>query len=222
MTQAVTPQTVAAENPNAGRTLSIVALVMASVGLCIPLLGLLAIPLAIVAIVRGRGVWRGLGIGGTALGVLSFFTTALVLGLLLPALAKARETARTVKSANQLSMIAEALGAYHGAFDALPASGSDLQAIFVAGGFTPSGVWTSPHGDESDSIPSYLFTTFDPANLEDHEIFIIENPAIGARRVNVLMGDFSIRQFDAKDAVSIMKRQQTTLLTPHGAPYALP
>ncbi|MFM8785353.1 MAG: DUF4190 domain-containing protein, partial [Phycisphaerales bacterium] len=69
-----------------GTGLAVAALVCGIVGLCVPVLGLVAIILGVVYLARPRTTGRGLAIGGIVTGVLGLLSTV---ALLLPALGQA-------------------------------------------------------------------------------------------------------------------------------------
>ncbi|MBL9147384.1 MAG: hypothetical protein JNM94_01690 [Phycisphaerae bacterium] len=215
MTQATVPPLMTPVAPHAGRALAIAALAIAILGLCIPLVGLVAVVLGILAFVRGHGAWRGLGAGGAALGAVSLVVSLLALGVLLPALAKARETARLVKSGRQLDVIAKAMAVYQRQWNGMPPDGTDIETLIVSANYTARETWLSPYSDPDSLTPSYLFVTLDPSTLDPNALFICENPDLGSRRVTVVNGDLSIRSVDRAEAIELL-RNEPTLYTSRG------
>ena len=89
-----TAPTPAASSEAGGTGLAVAALVCGIVGLCVPLLGIVAIILGVVYLARPQPSGRGLAIAGIVTGVLGLLSTvALLLALLLPALRQARQAA---------------------------------------------------------------------------------------------------------------------------------
>ncbi len=85
------------------------AMILGIVSLCLGPLGLVAVVLGIIGITRTSGPAgpRGLGfaIAGTALGALGVLGTCLTVGILLPAIGKARQTATMIVSHTQMRQI---------------------------------------------------------------------------------------------------------------------
>jgi len=89
-----------------GAGLAVTSLVLGIIGLCVPLVGLVALVIGVIVVVRAGGAGRGLGIAGICLGGVGLiFNTAMMAGLLLPALGAARENARIIQSVSQMQQI---------------------------------------------------------------------------------------------------------------------
>lgn len=179
--------------------LAVAALACGLIGLAVPGLGLVGVVLGVVALLRAStsGLDKGLAIGGVASGALGLLTTVMCIGLLLPAIGKARQTARELKSGTQVVHIGVALRMYAADNDNwMPETPDGLDRLVAAGTIGPETL-VSPHA-QGGGGPSYIYlppgVPLDKASNVSQVIVVYENPAIVPRVVNVLMLDGSVRQ----------------------------
>ncbi|MEM9372746.1 MAG: DUF4190 domain-containing protein [Planctomycetota bacterium] len=153
------------------------SMILGIIGLCVPLTSLPALIMGIVGLTKtGAGKLRGQGfaVTGTVLGALGLFGSCLWLGIMLPAVGKARLTARTVESQAQLRQIALGMNTYHDEFAALPPTESWRSTLseYLVG--TPDDpIFTSPISD-GDPI-EYVFVA-DQYVFDGARIMLYEDP----------------------------------------------
>lgn len=192
--------------------LAVAALVCGLIGLVVPGLGLVGIVLGVVALLRAStsGLDKGLAIGGIASGALSLLTAVMCIGLLLPAIGKARQTARELKSGAQVMHIGVALQMYAADNDNwMPETPDGLDRLVAAGTIGPETL-VSPHA-EGGGGPSYIYVPpgmpLDKAPNVSQVIVVYENPAIVPRVVNVLLMDGSVRQMTVAELTAHLSSQ---------------
>lgn len=200
-----------APQPTPGRGMAIAALATGIVGLCVPLLGLVALGLGIVALRRSAGGPRGLAVAGIALGGTGFLVTSCALGmgaLLLPALAKARDKARETKSAIQMKVVAMALQARDEQLemsggDGNPKAGDNLESL--VGSQAAANIWQTPYDDPE--APGYVFVVgaqddaFNPT-----AVLLMEDPNLDRWSLNVVCGDASGELLSREEAMTLIRQ----------------
>ncbi|MFM9170963.1 MAG: DUF4190 domain-containing protein, partial [Phycisphaerales bacterium] len=182
------------------------------VGLCVPVLGLVAIILGVVYLARPRTNGRGLAIGGIVTGVLGLLSTvALLLALLLPGLGRARQAARQVQSSAQMQQIANLLRS-----DAEePAADASLESRY---GLTAD-MWISPSAD--GGTRSYLRIVPDPAFAAIGDPILAEDPDVVDRRMLVVAyADGSISSIPRDEVIELLKAAGPRVRRTDGTPWA--
>jgi hypothetical protein len=195
-----------------GTGLAVAALVCGIVGLCVPVLGLVAIILGVVYLARPRTTGRGLAIGGIVTGVLGLLSTvALLLALLLPALGNARQAARQVQSSAQMQQIANLLRS-----DAEePAADASLESRYAL----TADMWISPSAD--GGTRSYLRIVPDPAFAAIGEPILAEDPDMVDRRsLVVAYADGSISSIPRDEVIELLKAAGPRVRRTDGTPWA--
>lgn len=166
--------------------------VTAIVALCLGVLGVLFFPLALVALVVGivalvrlnknpslQG--KGFAIAGTALGGVGIAGSCLMLGILLPALGKARQSARHLKDQTQLRAMVQSLTLYSidnkGAF---PEPGADWQQRLIDMKAMDASLFASPFSENppTPQLPHYLYFPPSGTDPDRNVILVMTNPAI--------------------------------------------
>ncbi|MBX3390272.1 MAG: DUF4190 domain-containing protein [Phycisphaeraceae bacterium] len=207
--------------------MAITALVFALLGFCFPLFGLVGLILGIIALTRannrpsefgGKGLAiAGISVGGASLVlgcVLSFF----YLGIMLPALGKARQAARQIKSGTQIRSISQALMVYADEnHDAFPEVGADLRVRL--GQIVDPAVWESPSATPGE--PSYLYVGGQKSTFDGKQVLLFENPALNRSGTNVGFGDLSV-QFLAPEQWRLILPNLKDVTTDTGKPWILP
>ena len=89
--------------------LAVAALVLAVLGLCVPFLGIVGLLLGIFVVAKARNQGRGLAIAAIAIGAVSFLMSFLLIGLLLPALGRARQSAMEIQGLASMSIITRSM-----------------------------------------------------------------------------------------------------------------
>lgn len=123
-------------------------------------------------------------------GVVGIGMIAVCAGVLLPALGKARNTAREIKSGVQASAIAQALSAYQTNYNALPAPAANWQQLLAGDAFAIDELCVSPKAPRKGYMippgtPHYI--VLDPSTdtvTPNNPILVIENPACGYQSFN--------------------------------------
>jgi hypothetical protein len=189
-----------------GLGLPITALVLAVLGLCPDGLALVALILGIVAIARGSKSGAGFGLSVTAivLAAIALLVNVVSLGVFIPALGKAREAARHIKSSVQLRQIDLALTNYANDNKGwMPEAGADWRARLQNYSITP-GTFVSPYADPNvtDSyiyIPGYRIDTLSNPSAV---IIAYENPKYvpsGLGLLSVAYADGNVESIQSKD-----------------------
>ncbi len=202
-----------------GNGLAIAALVCAVIGFIIPLVGIVGIILAIIAIAKpaapGRG--KGFAIGMLVLAIVAtvFNCIGVMGGIMLPALGKARQAARDLKSVTQLQQVGIALGTYANANrDWFPESPDGLDRLVDAGLVAPESL-VSPHA-EGRTEPSYLYVPptkpWSEYDRPEQTILAYQSPLIVRDKVAVLYMDGHV------NLITVQELSQQ--LSAQGAPAA--
>lgn len=156
-----------------------------------PRVGLVGVGLGVWSLVYRPRNGRALAIAGIAAGSAGFILTSCLLGLFLPALAKARSTARMVKSGIQMRELARALNDRDESLEALGKDGNlkagdNLESILADRGVTE--LFVSPRGEPS--APGYLYVFLPDEDCFDPETpLLIEDPELNADPLHMVYGD---------------------------------
>ena len=196
--------------------MAIAALVLAIVPTCIG--QLVAIGLAIGALVAinrpaNKLKGQGLAIAGLIIACFSFFTIPVTAGMLLPALARAREEARKANCKENLSQIGKAIYAFNqnhqGQFP------SSLEALYPEYIRTFKVLRCPSTEDEPPAQISYAYRQATPDAAADTPIAWdkLTNHEGGG---NVLFADGSVHWFSEEDFQSLVSRQPTSPAAPAG------
>jgi hypothetical protein len=164
------------ERPLSGMALW--SMILGIISLCLGPLGLVALVLGIIAITRTskpdgpRGL--GFAIAGTVIGAVGLLSTCLTIGILLPAIGKARQTAQMLLSQAQMRQIAVGVENYQRDNGrALPADGWHPVLSDYLIGEPDDPIFTSPLSD-GDAV-EYVFVPGDFA-FDDRLIMFYEDP----------------------------------------------
>ena len=188
-----------APEESAGKGLAIAAIVLGILLITSPI-GLI---LGIIALTKsgkpGQGGARNLAIGGVIASSVGMVLGCgcIGTGVMLPALGKARNAARQLKSSTQLRAIGSGLQLYAQAYkDQLPPKGSDWQALLVNGNFATDELFVSAAAPDASqaSGPSYFYVppVIAVGKIKDPTIKVIafEDPVnFRQRGSNVLFAD---------------------------------
>ncbi len=170
---------------------------------CIPGLPIVGLVLGIVAMNRAKSQperygGHGLALAAVIIGGIGIIPScAFSAGIFLPALGKARQSARQLKSSTQVRQIQMALLAYandnRGWF---PEPGADWQARLGKYAPTP-GIFVSPFAGESTAGDSYLYvpgyTVPSPADAAN-VVLVYDNPVYVPRgKINIGMADGTVQ-----------------------------
>ncbi len=191
--------------------LAIAALVLGILSFCLPVLGLVAIVLGAMALIKAGASpethgGKGLAIGGIVAAVLSMIIVpTLALVILLPSLGKARAAAREMATHMQLSAIGAALGTYAvnnkgwypesvtGWQDRLSQHGLDADFL------------RSPRAPEG-ATDSYIYVPGLQSSGSPKRILAYENPAyVQEGKVAVLYLDGRVESMDVADLNRILE-----------------
>jgi len=188
----------AASPDSPGTGLAVAALVCGILGLCVPLLGVVAIILGAVYLARSSVNGRGLAIAGIVTGVLGLLSTvALLLALLLPALGQARQAARVAKSGVQMKQIVAIMQA-----DAeIPPADANLESRYSL----PAEMWISPSAE--GAARSYLRIVPEAGAAADPQApILVENPSVvDARTLNIVLADGSVALRPREEVAELLK-----------------
>jgi len=204
----------------ASNGLGIAALILAVVGLCVPFLGLVGLVLGIVAISKARNEGRGLAIAAIAVGAVSFLMSFLMLGLLLPALGKARQTAREIQSSSSMSMITRSMIAdqFDGLTDGAPDYNLEAQLQI------PPDMWGAdleiPRGVGTAYL---LIAPGDPKlfqSLDSSLAILVENPkAFDRDRLSVSYADGFTERVPRAEAIALLEKAAGRVYNSDGTPW---
>lgn len=164
------------ERPLSG--IALWSMILGIISFCIGPLGLVALVLGVIGITKTskpdgpRGL--GFAIAGTALGALGVLGTCLAVGILLPAIGKAQETASMILSQTRMRQIQVGVENYYrDTGEALPENGwKPILSDFLVG--TPDDpIFTSPLSD-GDGV-EYVFVPGEFA-FDDSLVMFYEDP----------------------------------------------
>jgi prepilin-type processing-associated H-X9-DG protein len=171
-----------------------------------------------------KGMSTGLIIGIVVglIAIVGGLLLCLAIGILLPALGKARGTARELTASSQLRMVATSMVIY--AQDnkgSLPTPDMDWQAMLVSNGSIPSNSLVSPRAEQSTAPSFFIVPGWNLDTVQNPASFIIayENPTFFTRdteRVNIAYADGSVQQIPLAQATKLLD----ALTLPDGTPWA--
>jgi hypothetical protein len=167
--------------PSKNQGLAVASLILGIVAmLCLgPFAGIPALILGIVALNRTRRqpdlyAGNGFAIAGITLGAVSFLSLFILAGMFLPALAKAREKAQSIRCVNNLKQIGVATMIYASDHaDTFPADLTQLDQM----GFEPQTLWCpadtakSPANRWSDLSPENISYTWQGAGFRESRLY---------------------------------------------------
>lgn len=208
-----------------GSGLAIAAFVLSLVGLlaCGPL-GLIGLILGCVALAGAtatppRSGGKGLAIAGIAVGgvatLLMIVTIPLLIGLTLPALAKARHSAERLKASAGLRSIGQALSAY--AIDnqnTFPETADGWKQRLIDGGYLPAEWFVSPRSDGIGE--DYFYVPGARIDYNALAVLVYEDPALDANGTLACFRDMHVEYLSPTDATRIL----SGLTLPDGTPWA--
>ncbi|MEY3141603.1 MAG: hypothetical protein RLY21_96 [Planctomycetota bacterium] len=199
--------------------LAIVALVLAVVGLCVPGLGLIGIVLGIVALVRSGASARGLAIGAIVVGAMGIMISIALVGLTLPALAKARSNARMVRSEIHMQNILS--GIWEAEFDGMTDGRADYN-VEAQVEIDPNS-WLAPTPIPPGVGTAYLLVAPDSKYFNSRMPripVIIENPkAFDRDRLQVTYADLSTVAMPRSDVMRIIEAYPGKIYNTDGTPW---
>ncbi len=204
--------------------LAVAALVCGIVGMCVPLVGVIGLILGIIALTRANSKplefgGKGMAIGGIAVGGASILVSCLMslmmMGILLPALGKARSAARQIKSGVQVRAISQALFMYAGENqDAFPEAGADLTKR-LSKWIDPS-IWNSPSSIPGE--PSYLYVPGQSPDFDATKVLVFENPVLMRGGTNIGYCDGSVTFLTPPDWMQVIPNLKN-VTTDTGKPW---
>lgn len=149
------------------------------------------------------------------------------LGVLLPALSKARQSARMQRSQAQLRQIGTALYAYAQNNDgAYPEPGADLKARLgnLVTASRGRDAWTAPGA--GPGVTSYYYVPHDPKDDSATTIILYEDPSLNSGQGgSIVYADLHIDyllQPKYSETIDAIKLKNGTPWTPHKAGWVMP
>lgn len=201
------PQPIAPPASQGTDGLAIASLVTGLLGFCVPLAGVAGIVLGVLGLRRtgpGKAGGQGFAIAGIVAGSISTLAMCLVaplIGILLPALGAARQTARTVQCQSQMRQVGQALLQYSSTHGTLPPDLATLQL--------PAHLLVCPaqSGVGTAGGPSYAYN---PAAVPgDAASVLLFEPSLPHReKSNLLFGDGQVHAMEAHEADPILNDQE--------------
>lgn len=207
MSQYVSSYQPDSQEPVRGSGMAVAALVLAILGLLTAivligyLLAIVAIILAIISLVGRRG-GRGKAIAALVISgvtILLLPVLALMAGIMLPALAKARQSARMIKSSTQMRTIVQSMQIYANAnSNQYPPEATWQQTLMNTQGLTPE-MFTSPLETRPVVGQSYVYIRPKVLAFDAKKVILYEVPGNYPRGTNVAFEDGSVQLISYDD-----------------------
>jgi hypothetical protein len=206
--------------------MAVTALVLAILALfCFgPLTGVLALILGIIAIVRAgevppRAGGKGMAIAAvvvSGLGILSsIITIPLIIGILLPALGAARNSAQQLQGSSNVRAIVQAImtqsDSNSGRF---PQTADGWQQNLIDTGFLAPGIFVSPRTDGLGD--DYFFVPGGRSGFDATRMLVYEDPALDPDHTLIGFADGHVERVEQARAMQMLGR----LTLPDGTPWA--
>ncbi len=196
-----------------------IASLVCGIAFCVPLASVLAIIFGIIGITQtkaGHARGRGMAITGTVLGSLWLVIgiPALLIAIMLPALAQAREGANRVRCASNMRQIGLALVAYRNANQQI--NPPDLAALWSQQSQLTGSTFVCPSGNDTVAVDaghlnagghlSYVYLPPGPGAFGPFDVVLYENAGDQKKNVgtNMLFGDGHVEWKSAVAAQSII------------------
>lgn len=192
--------------------LALWSMILGILGFCLPLFALPALIMGIVGITKtgaGKKSGQGFAITGTVLGALGMIGSCLWIGIMLPAVGKARQTAMMLKSSTQLRSIGQGMSVYASSNnDQFPPVDQTFDILIDQGLIEPD-LLISPLED-GDGV-SYILTGVRQQTFDGSIIIAYEDPKHWDAGVNVLFGDNTVRLIDHAELEAALAAQEAFL-----------
>lgn len=191
--------------------LAIAAIVCGVLGFCVPGLGLVAIILGAVALIKASSSpethgGKGMAIGGIIVGVLTLLFWLFAIGILVPGFAKARQNARDLVSTIQLQAVGQALQSYAAANKGwYPESTADWPARLAQHGVDAQ-ILKSPNAPKG-ATDSFIYISGLQSTGSAQRILAYENPKYVREngKVAVLYLDGRVDSMSAADFTRLLE-----------------
>lgn len=184
--------------------LAIASLITGILGFCLPGVGLIAIVLGAIALMKASSNpethgGKGLAIGGIIAGFLSILAVIALTLILMPALGVAREQARDLVTQTHLRIVGSALQSYAAANkDWYPESIGDWQSRLTSNGISPE-LLHSPRAPKG-ATDAFIYVPGLQTTSPSQRILAYENPAYVVKgTVAVLYVDGRVERMDVAE-----------------------
>ncbi len=208
-----------------GSGLAVTSLVMGILGLILcPLTSIPGLILGIMGLARAnetppRASGKGMAIAGVVTSGLAMLASILVvpllIGIMLPALGQARQSAMRLQSSANIRMMLQGLSiqsqANNGQF---PQTADDWQQNLIDAGFVSADMFTSPATDGLGD--DYFFVPGGRDDFDASRIVIYEDPALNPDGTLIGFADAHVEWFDQTTAMQML----SNLTLPDGTRYA--
>ena len=209
-----------------GSGLAITAFVFSLLSLiCLgPLAAIPGLVIGIIAITRASATpptagGKGFAIAAVAISgaglLLSLLTIPLLIGIMLPALGQARQSAMRLQSSAQIRQISMALSSYASEHDGkYPESADGWQELLISRGMVTADMFTSPRTDGIGE--DYFYVPGATDDFDSTGLLVYEDPAIDPDATLIGFRDMHVDNLPQAEALRIL----AGLTLPDGTPYA--
>lgn len=204
--------------------MAITALVLSCVGIviCGPV-GLIGVVLGIIALVQagavppragGKGMAiAAIAVGGTAT-LLSLITIPLLIGIMLPALGKARASALDLKTSANIRAMCQAVVVYSDSHSgAFPDNADTWEQTLVDSGYLTADMFVSPRSDGIGK--DFFYVPGLTNNFDATQVVVYEDPSLDPDETLIGYADCHIENVPQAEALRIL----AGLTLPDGTPW---
>ncbi len=186
-----------------GRGLAIASMVCGILGMfCLPLIGSITALILGIIVLAKKKAGQGMAIAGVVLGGVGLLFLPILAGLLLPAIAAARDAAEATRCAQNMKQIAVATMAYRADHGQPP---SDLQTLVQAGLLDPKFLDCR---SSKDGTEDYVLIPVDPDKVPDPGAVLMiydKDSKAHKRKVPCGMADGSVQMLSSQEATALIQ-----------------